>query len=202
MDVWLKVLTGLAAVAGGAWVWLLVGRGWFWRTDVQLPASSPDSASDQWPAVTAVIPARNGPPVDRKVQAGLVVVSGGQGDDVMPSQKPAKLPRAADGRPLHAGARQLWNAFWASDAAQAVAWEADRHRLVRWIHCVNELLLVEGEFLAQRIVKGSMGQPRLNPLWANIRDLLAEVERAEKVFGMNPRSRFRLGIEYGAARRG
>ena len=59
MDVWLKVLTGLAAVAGGAWVWLLVGRGWYWRTDVQLPASSPDSASDQWPAVTAVIPARN-----------------------------------------------------------------------------------------------------------------------------------------------
>ena len=142
----------------------------------------------------------NGPPVDRKVQAGLVVVPGGQGDDVMTSQKPAKLPRAADGRPLHAGARQLWNAFWASDAAQAVAWEADRHRLVRWIHCVNELLLVEGEFLAQRIVKGSMGQPRLSPLWAYIRDLLAEVERAEEVFGMNPRSRFRLGIEYGAAR--
>ena len=136
----------------------------------------------------------------RKVQAGLVVVPGGQGDDVMTSQKPAKLPRAADGRPLHAGARQLWNAFWASDAAQAVAWEADRHRLVRWIRCVNELLLVEGEFLAQRIVKGSMGQPRLNPLWAYIRDLLAEVERAEEVFGMNPRSRFRLGIEYGTAR--
>ena len=113
MDVWLKVLTGLAAVAGGAWVWLLVGRGWFWRTDVQLPASSPDSA--------------------------------------------------ADGRPLHAGARQLWNVFWASDAAQAVAWEANRHRLVRWFHCVNELLLVEGEFLAQRIVKGFDGATAPEP---------------------------------------
>ncbi len=59
MDVWLKVLTGLAAVAGGAWVWLLVGRGWFWRTDVQLPALSPAGESGQWPSVAVVVPARN-----------------------------------------------------------------------------------------------------------------------------------------------
>ena len=59
MDVWLSVLTGLAAAAGGVWVWLLFGRGWYWRTDVQLPAWSPDLEPDRWPAVTAVVPARN-----------------------------------------------------------------------------------------------------------------------------------------------
>ena len=38
---------------------MLIGRGWYWRTDVQLPATSPDTASNDWPAVTVVVPARN-----------------------------------------------------------------------------------------------------------------------------------------------
>ena len=41
------------------WGWLLLGRGRYWRTDVQLPASPQGSVSDQWPRVTVVIPARN-----------------------------------------------------------------------------------------------------------------------------------------------
>ena len=53
------VLAGLAAVAAAAWVWLLVGRGWFWRTDVQLPASPPDAPPTRWPSVTVIVPARN-----------------------------------------------------------------------------------------------------------------------------------------------
>jgi hopene-associated glycosyltransferase HpnB len=55
----LTFLTGLAAVAAAAWVWLVLGRGWFWRTDVQLPESSRLAVSDDWPSVTVVIPARN-----------------------------------------------------------------------------------------------------------------------------------------------
>jgi len=53
------VLTGLAAAAAVAWVWLLVGRGWFWSTDVQLPASPPDASPTRWPLVTVIVPARN-----------------------------------------------------------------------------------------------------------------------------------------------
>lgn len=49
----------MAAAAASAWAWLLLGRGWYWRTDVQLPARSPDLEPDCWPAVTAVVPARN-----------------------------------------------------------------------------------------------------------------------------------------------
>ncbi|WP_019546294.1 glycosyltransferase [Streptomyces sulphureus] len=39
-----------------AWVWLLLGQGFFWRTDVRLPRSS---EPDSWPSVAIVVPARD-----------------------------------------------------------------------------------------------------------------------------------------------
>ncbi|MGP3981763.1 glycosyltransferase [Streptomyces sp. KR80] len=39
-----------------AWLWLLLGRGWFWRVDVRLPRR--DDAA-QWPAVAVIVPARD-----------------------------------------------------------------------------------------------------------------------------------------------
>ncbi|MHB1531654.1 glycosyltransferase [Acidithiobacillus sp.] len=44
------------AAAALAWAFLLLGRGAFWRADQRLPAAP---APAQWPAVTAVVPARN-----------------------------------------------------------------------------------------------------------------------------------------------
>jgi hopene-associated glycosyltransferase HpnB len=55
------VLAAVAAVAALAWVYLLACHGGFWRTDQRLPPA-PDPASQDpaaWPAVTAVVPARN-----------------------------------------------------------------------------------------------------------------------------------------------
>ena len=46
-----------AIVALLAWLWLAVLRGGFWRSDQRLPADTGDM--DRWPAVVAVIPARN-----------------------------------------------------------------------------------------------------------------------------------------------
>ncbi|MGV9811662.1 glycosyltransferase [Streptomyces cellulosae] len=49
-----------AAVSLAAWLWLLLFQGWFWRTDVRLPASrEPDERSDLWPDVCVVVPARD-----------------------------------------------------------------------------------------------------------------------------------------------
>lgn len=49
-------LTWTALGSLAAWVWLLLGRGFFWRTDVRLP---PRSAPARWPSVAVVVPARN-----------------------------------------------------------------------------------------------------------------------------------------------
>ena len=49
----------LAVVAGGSaavWLVLLLGHGWFWRTDVRLPDAAPPQ---RWPSVAAVVPARD-----------------------------------------------------------------------------------------------------------------------------------------------
>jgi hopene-associated glycosyltransferase HpnB len=44
-------------LALAAWVWLLVGRGGFWRADARLGPTPPEL--ETWPEVVAVIPARN-----------------------------------------------------------------------------------------------------------------------------------------------
>ncbi|MGW5126819.1 glycosyltransferase [Streptomyces sp. NPDC004069] len=41
-----------------AWLWLLLGQGFFWRTDVRLPPRA-DPAPDDWPSVCVVVPARD-----------------------------------------------------------------------------------------------------------------------------------------------
>jgi hopene-associated glycosyltransferase HpnB len=46
----------VAGVSVGAWLWLLLARGFFWRTDIRLPVA-PDP--QRWPAVAIVVPARD-----------------------------------------------------------------------------------------------------------------------------------------------
>lgn len=45
-----------AAVSLAVWCWLLLGQGFFWRTDVRLP---PRREPDEWPPVCVVVPARD-----------------------------------------------------------------------------------------------------------------------------------------------
>lgn len=52
------VLAVLAWVSLAIWIVLLLGRGGFWRMNLHLPEAEPDTARE-WPAVTAVIPARD-----------------------------------------------------------------------------------------------------------------------------------------------
>jgi hopene-associated glycosyltransferase HpnB len=50
------------AVSAAVWVYLVAAHGGFWRTGQRLPLRRPDTAAaghDQWPAVVAVVPARN-----------------------------------------------------------------------------------------------------------------------------------------------
>ncbi|WP_371106166.1 MULTISPECIES: glycosyltransferase [Streptomyces] len=53
----------IAAGSLAAWLWLLLGQGFFWRTDVTLPRGGPDGSGPPepaaWPSVAVVVPARD-----------------------------------------------------------------------------------------------------------------------------------------------
>ena len=55
-------MLGLAiacAISAAAWVYLLAAHGGYWLTGQRLPAVDREPAADGWPAVAAVVPARN-----------------------------------------------------------------------------------------------------------------------------------------------
>ncbi|MFE9774366.1 glycosyltransferase [Streptomyces sp. NPDC005931] len=55
-----SALVWTAAGSLAAWLWLLLGQGFFWRTDVRLPADrGPDRWPRGWPSVCVVVPARD-----------------------------------------------------------------------------------------------------------------------------------------------
>jgi hopene-associated glycosyltransferase HpnB len=51
-----NAIVWIAAVSLAAWLWLLLGQGLFWRTDVRLP---PRADPGEWPSVCVVVPARD-----------------------------------------------------------------------------------------------------------------------------------------------
>ncbi|MFD7503438.1 glycosyltransferase [Streptomyces sp. NPDC059850] len=61
----MSLLTWIAAGALVAWVWLLLGQGFFWRTDIRLPWAPSGGAGEEpggpgdWPSVAIVVPARD-----------------------------------------------------------------------------------------------------------------------------------------------
>ncbi|MFJ6567594.1 glycosyltransferase [Streptomyces sp. NPDC091292] len=52
----MSAIVWTAAGSLAAWLWLLLGQGFFWRTDVRLP---PSEAPRAWPSVCVVVPARD-----------------------------------------------------------------------------------------------------------------------------------------------
>ncbi len=52
----MSAVAWIAAGSLAAWLWLLLGQGFFWRTDVHLP---PRRDPERWPSVCVVVPARD-----------------------------------------------------------------------------------------------------------------------------------------------
>lgn len=46
----------MGSISSAAWLWLLLGHGWFWRTDQRLPMLVEPA---RWPSVAVIIPARD-----------------------------------------------------------------------------------------------------------------------------------------------
>ena len=111
-------------------------------------------------------------------------------------------PQTADGKPLQSEVLRLWDRFWLSRLKGALDGPdgVDRVNVDRWIRAEHELLVVEQAIqISGRLVKGSTGQPALNPLINYRRDLVSELRYFAEVLGLNPRDRARLGIDLAGA---
>lgn len=91
--------------------------------------------------------------------------------------------------------RDRWAKFWESQAALAVDLASDLPRLIRWIQAADEYDRTAKVIVRSRLVKGSMGQPVLNPLVAYLMHLEGIISRTEKEFGMTPAARRRLNLD-------
>ena len=57
MELLLFISVGVSSLSLLTWLYLLLARGFFWRTDVCLDAEA--GLSKPWPSVGVVVPARN-----------------------------------------------------------------------------------------------------------------------------------------------
>ncbi len=122
----------------------------------------------------------------KRPEIGLVKVD--------PAEK-AVIPKPPAG--LLKKTRERWEAYWLSPVSKAVDPGADGGRLERWIRAVDEWHRVGETFRGSRIVKGSMGQPVLNPLATYLATLETTIARAEQELGLTPMARAKLGIVIG-----
>ncbi len=116
---------------------------------------------------------------------------------ILPGHKKPAAPKAPAG--LLSSTQRIWRELFRSPVARAVDIQADRFKLERWIKAVDEYQRISLVFCKTRLVKGSTGQPVLNPLAGYLTSLEAIITRIEVEFGMGPLSRMRLGIATGQA---
>lgn len=94
---------------------------------------------------------------------------------------------------------ERWAAFWASPLASQVE-PSDEGAFRRLFKIYDETdRLWDAIDATGRIVEGSQGQPRPNPLFKQIEAFQAEARQLEDRFGLSPMSRLRLGITFADA---
>lgn len=121
--------------------------------------------------------------------------------EIVPSGTPApELPPAA-GVGWRRETKDVWRRFWASPVAQTVDRASDWQVVHRWITYVDEWFRCMRVVRRNRLVPGSMGQVRVNPLYTVVLNLEQRIARVEEKLGMTPLDRMRLGIDYAAAQR-
>ncbi len=120
---------------------------------------------------------------------GLVAISGGRPE---PPAPPAGLlaETVAD-----------WQAFWTSALASAAVPATDLPAITRLFRLRDERERMARVVRKARVVLGSEGQPRANPLYSQINSFDAEIRQIEDRFGLTPMARLKLGITLGDAAR-
>ena len=119
---------------------------------------------------------------------------------VLPPAPPIAPPIPAPPEGLLLSSVARWNEFWSSDVARVVDRLAHISSLRDWVRAVDERDRVVPVLHQAPIVRGSTGQPVLNPLAQYAVQLDAQIARAERDFGMTPGAAARLGLTVGQAR--
>ena len=130
-------------------------------------------------------------PVDRRQGHGTADVG------LVPRSDAKPVP-AADGV-WREGTVERWVAFWSSPlASQVEQSDEGAFRRLFWIYDELERLR-EAIEATGRVVEGSQGQPRPNPLYKQVQEFQAEARQLEDRFGLSPMARLRLGITFADA---
>lgn len=95
--------------------------------------------------------------------------------------------------------KDAWFDFWRSPAASQVNLEQHGTALRDWIRHRDEWERVYRLFRRSTMVRGSVGQLRLNPLRERLNDLRSVIDKYEAKFGLTPLDTMRLGFETGRA---
>jgi len=117
--------------------------------------------------------------------------------DLVAPTKPSKaatVPVAPDGVSL--ATRKMWREFWAS----RMAWFIETVDMPTLRHLFRLYDERDRSYRAYRkcpYVKGSKGQPVINPILKQARAFESEIRRLEDRFGISPWSRQRMGIPVG-----
>jgi P27 family predicted phage terminase small subunit len=97
------------------------------------------------------------------------------------------------------GTVERWGEFWSSKLAANVE-VSDHGALRRLFRLYDEIdRMWEAVEETGRVVEGSQGQPRPNPLFKQIETFQAEARNLEDRFGLSPKSRLQLGITFADA---
>ena len=122
--------------------------------------------------------------------AGLLPVGGAVAD--VPGPSVAWRP----------GTVERWAEFWGSPlAGQVQVSDYGPLRRLFWLYDECDRLL-EAIEATGRVVEGSQGQPRANPLYKQVQEFQAEARQLEDRFGLSPKARLALGISFAEAAMG
>lgn len=126
---------------------------------------------------------------DRDAQLGIIALEGGLRD----------VPTPPKGWLV--SSEEAWRSFWTSGLAQVIQVDTDMPVVERLFSLRDERERMARVVRKSRVVLGSQGQPRANPLYAQITSFDAEIRQLEDRLGLSPIARLRLGVTFGDAAR-
>ena len=128
-----------------------------------------------------------------RATADLGIVVAGPAREIPP------VPHPRGGR-LSSETATAWVTFWGSELGVLVA-DADGPTVVRLFRLYDLRERFARVVVAEPMVAGSKGQPRVNPAAAELASLDGRIAALEDRFGLTPLARFRFGLTFGQAAR-